>query len=142
MHGTSRHTGGRRRDNAHTQVNMRVPLLLDPLVWNIKLPLHSGGKTFLNLLFVLLTSVLLIMLIALRMIFAVIGTKNQTWSEDSAAIWQAIVTFFKRNGPMMMEMIEEAWYYISQSLATLLWINLLALSLFYWRDNNKDTDAY
>jgi hypothetical protein len=54
-----------------------------------------------------------------------IDTKNQTWSEDSAAIWQAIITFFIRNGPMMMEMIEEAWYYISQSLATLLWINLL-----------------
>jgi hypothetical protein len=58
------------------------------------------------------------MLFALRMIFAVISAKNQTWSEDSAAIWQPIITFFIRNGCMMMEMIEEAWYYISQSLAT------------------------
>jgi hypothetical protein len=107
---------------------MGVPLLPDLLVWNIKLPLHSSGKTFLNVSFVLLTSVLLMMLFALRMILAIIGTKNQIWS-NSAAIWQAIVTFFIRNGPMMMEMIEEAWYYISQSLAPLLWINLFALSL-------------
>jgi hypothetical protein len=42
---------------------------------------------------------------------------------------------------MMMEMIKEAWNYISQSLVPLLWINLLALSLSYWRDNNKDMDA-
>jgi hypothetical protein len=40
---------------------------------------------------------------------------------------------------MMMGTIEEAWYYISWSLAPLLWINLLALSLSYWRD--KDTDS-
>jgi hypothetical protein len=73
------------------------------------------------------------------MILAVIGAKNQIWN-DSAAIWQAII--FIRNGPMMMETIKEAWYYISQSLAPLLWINLFALSLSYWRDNNnKDTDA-
>jgi hypothetical protein len=39
--------GGRGGDNAHTQVNMGVPLLPDPSVWNIKLPLHSGGKIFL-----------------------------------------------------------------------------------------------
>jgi hypothetical protein len=66
--GTSGHTGGRGGDNAHTQVNMEVPLLPDPLVWNIKLPLHSSGKTFLNVPFVFLTSVLLMMLFALRMI--------------------------------------------------------------------------
>jgi hypothetical protein len=51
------------------------------------------------------------MLFALRMILAIIGTKNQIWS-DSAAIWQAIITFFIRNGPMMMETIEKAWFYI------------------------------
>ena len=117
---------------------MGVPLLLDPSVWNVKIPLHSGGKTFLNVPFVLLTSVLLIMLFALRIILAVIGAKNQIWS-DSAAIWQAIITFFIRNGPMMMEMIKEAWNEISQSLVPLLWINLLALSLSYWRDKDKDT---
>jgi hypothetical protein len=79
------------------------------------------------------------MLFALRMILTVIGSKDQIWS-DSAAIWQAIVTFFISNGPIKMKTIEEAWYYISQSLVPLLWINLLALSLSYWRD--KDTDAY
>jgi hypothetical protein len=42
---------------------------------------------------------------------------------------------------MMMEMIEEAWDYIFGSLTPLLWINLFALSLSYWRDNNKDMDA-
>jgi hypothetical protein len=57
------------------------------------------------------------------------------------AILQAIITFFIRNGPMMMQTIKEVWYYISESLVPLLWINLLALSLSYWRDNNKDTDA-
>jgi hypothetical protein len=41
----------------------------------------------------------------------------------------------------MMETIEKAWYYLSQSLAPLLWINLLALSLSYWRDKDEDTDA-
>jgi hypothetical protein len=41
----------------------------------------------------------------------------------------------------MMEMIESMWYYLSQSLAPLLWINLLALSLSYWTDKDKDTDA-
>jgi hypothetical protein len=41
----------------------------------------------------------------------------------------------------MMEMIKSMWYYLSQSLAPLLWINLLALSLSYWRDKDKDTDA-
>jgi hypothetical protein len=45
------------------------------------------------------------------------------------------------NRPIMMETIEKAWYYLSQSLAPLLWINLLALSLSYWRDKDKDTDA-
>jgi hypothetical protein len=80
------------------------------------------------------------MLFALRMILTIIGNKNQIWS-DSAAVWQAIITFFIRNGPMMMQTIKEAWYYISQSLVPLLWINLFALSLSYWRDNNKDTDA-
>jgi hypothetical protein len=72
--------GGSGGDNAHTQVIMGVPFLQDPLVWNIKLPLHSGGKTFLNIPFVLLTSVLLIMLFALRMILAIIDAKNQIWS--------------------------------------------------------------
>jgi hypothetical protein len=41
----------------------------------------------------------------------------------------------------MMETIESMWYYFSRSLAPLLWINLLALSLSYWRDKDKDTDA-
>jgi hypothetical protein len=90
--------------------------------------------------FVLLTSVLLIMLYALRMLLAVIGSKYQIWS-DSAAVWQAVVTLFIRNGPIMMETIKSVWYYLSQSLAPLLWINLLALSLSYWRDKDKDMDA-
>jgi hypothetical protein len=81
------------------------------------------------------------MLFALRMILAIIGAKNQIWS-NSAAIWQPIITFFIRNEPMMMQMIMEAWYYISQSLAPILWINLFALSCSYWRDNNKDTEAH
>jgi hypothetical protein len=38
-------------------------------------------------------------------------------------------------------MIESVWYYLSQSLAPLLWINLLALSLSYWRDKDKDMDT-
>jgi hypothetical protein len=143
-HGTSGHMGGKGGDNAQTQVNMGVPLLQDPSVWHVPLPLHSGDKTFpnipLNVPFVLLTSVLLIMLYALRMLIAVIGTKNQIWS-DSAAVWQAIVTPFITNGPIMMETIEKAWYYLSRSLAPLLWINLLALSLSYWRDKDKDMDA-
>jgi hypothetical protein len=68
-------------------------------------------KTFpnvpLNVPFVLLTSVLLIMLYALRMLLAVIGAKqHQIWSY-SAAVWQAIVTLFIRNGPIMMETIEK-----------------------------------
>ncbi len=121
-HGTSGHMGGKGGDNAQTQVNMGVPLLQDPSVWHVPLPLHSGDKTFpnipLNVPFVLLTSVLLIMLYALRMLIAVIGTKNQIWS-DSAAVW----------------------HYLSRSLAPLLWINLLALSLSYWRDKDKDMDA-
>jgi hypothetical protein len=145
-HGTSRHTGGNGGgDNAQTQVNMGVPLLQDPSVWHIPLPLHSGDKTFpnvsLNVPFVLLTSVLLIVLYALRMLLTVIGTKNQIWS-DSAAVWQAVVTLFIRNGPIMMETIESLWYYLSQSLAPLLWINLLALSLSYWRDKDKDMDTH
>jgi hypothetical protein len=41
----------------------------------------------------------------------------------------------------MMETIEKAWYYLSWSLAPLLWINLLALSFSYWRDKDKDMDA-
>jgi hypothetical protein len=41
----------------------------------------------------------------------------------------------------MMETIEKAYYCLSQSLAPLLWINLLALSLSYWRDKDKATDA-
>jgi hypothetical protein len=54
------------------------------------------------------------MLYALRMLLAVIGTsRNQIWS-DSAAVWQAIVMLFITNGPIMMKMIEEAWYYVSQ----------------------------
>jgi hypothetical protein len=80
------------------------------------------------------------MLYALRMLIAVIGAKNQIWS-DSAAVWQAVVTLFIRNGPIMMEMIESMWYCLSQSLVPLLWINVLALSLSYWRDKDKDTDA-
>jgi hypothetical protein len=85
MHGTSGHTGGKGGgDNAQTQVNMGVPLLKDPSVWHIPLPLRSLDKTFpnisLNVPFVLLTSVLLIMLYALRMLLAVIGAKNQIWS--------------------------------------------------------------
>ena len=80
------------------------------------------------------------MLYALRMLIAIIGAKNQIWS-DSAAVWQAIVTLFITNGPIMMETIEKAWYYISRSLAPLLWINLLSLSLSYWRDKDNDTDA-
>jgi hypothetical protein len=128
-HGTSGHTGGNGGDNAQTQVNMGVP---------------SSDKTFpnvsLNVPFVLLTSVLLIVLYALRMLLAIIGAKNQIWS-DSAAVWQAVVTLFIRNGPIMMETIESMWYYLSRSLAPLLWINLLALSLSYWRDKDKDTDA-
>jgi hypothetical protein len=103
-------------DNAQTQVNMGVPLLQDPLVWHIPLPLHSGDKTFpnvsLNIPFVLLTSVLLIVLYALRMLLPIIGAKNQIWS-DSAAIWQAVVTLFIRDGPIMMEMIKSTWYYLS-----------------------------
>jgi hypothetical protein len=106
-------------DNAQTQVNMAVSLLQDPLVWHVPLPLHSGDKTFPNVScivpFVLLTSVLLIMVYALRMLLAVIGTKNQIWS-DSAAVWQAVVMLFIRNGPIMMETIKsmciislEAW---------------------------------
>jgi hypothetical protein len=95
---------------------MGVPLLQDPSVWHVPLPLHSGDKTFpnvsLNVPFVLLTSVLLIVLYALRMLLAVIGAKNQIWS-DSAAVWQAVVTLFIRNGPIMMETIESAWYYLS-----------------------------
>jgi hypothetical protein len=51
---------------------------------------------------------------------------------------QAIITFFIGNGPMMMQTIKEVWYYTSESLAPIPWINLLALSLCYWRDNNKD----
>jgi hypothetical protein len=64
------------------------------------------------------------------MLLAIIGAKNQIWS-DSAAVWQAVVTLFIRNGPIMMETIKSAWYYLSRSLAPLLWINLLALSLSY-----------
>jgi hypothetical protein len=144
-HGTSGHMGGREGgDNTHTQVNMGVPLLLDPSVWHVALPLNSGDNTFpnipLNVPFALLTPVLLIMLYALRMLVAVIGAKHQIWS-DSAAIWQAIITLFIRNGPIMMETIEKARYYLSRSLAPLLWINLLALSLSYWRDKDKDTDT-
>jgi hypothetical protein len=117
MHGTSGHTGGNGGgDNAQTQVNMGVPLLQDPLVWHVPLPLHSGDKTFpnisLNVPFVLLTSVLLIVLYALRMLLAIIGAKNQIWS-DSAAVWQAVVMLFIRNGPIMMETIESMWYYLS-----------------------------
>jgi hypothetical protein len=41
----------------------------------------------------------------------------------------------------MMETIKSMWYYLSRNLAPLLWINLLALSLSYWRDKDKDTDA-
>jgi hypothetical protein len=41
----------------------------------------------------------------------------------------------------MVETIKSTWYYISQSLVPLLWINLLALSLSYWRDKDKDTDT-
>jgi hypothetical protein len=93
--------GGRGEDNAHTQVNIGVPLLPDPSMRNVELPLHSGDKTFFNVPFVLLTSVLLIMLFALRMIITIIGAKNQIWN-DSASIWQAVITFFIRNGPMMM----------------------------------------
>jgi hypothetical protein len=52
------------------------------------------------------------MLFALRMILAVIGAKNQIGS-NCAAIWQAIITFFISNGPMMMEMIDKVWYYIA-----------------------------
>jgi hypothetical protein len=52
------------------------------------------------------------MLYALRMFLAAIGAKNQIWS-DSAAIWQAVIMLFIRNGPMMMEMIESMWYYLS-----------------------------
>jgi hypothetical protein len=50
-HGTSGHTGGKGGGNAHTQVNLGVPLLPDPLVWNVALPLplHSGNKTFLHI---------------------------------------------------------------------------------------------
>jgi hypothetical protein len=80
-HGTSRHMGGKGGDNAQTQVNMGVPLLQDPSVWHVPLPLHSGDKTFPNVSliipFVLLTFVLLIMLYALRMLLAIIGAKNQ-----------------------------------------------------------------
>jgi hypothetical protein len=43
---------------------------------------------------------------------------------------------FIRNGPIMIEMIKSMWYYLSQSLEPLLWINLLAL-----RDKDKDMDA-
>jgi hypothetical protein len=72
---------------------MGVPLLQDPSVWHVPLPLHSGDKTFpnvsLNVPFVLLTSVLLIVLYALRMLLAIIGAKDQIWS-DSAAIRQAV----------------------------------------------------
>jgi hypothetical protein len=39
------------------------------------------------------------------MLLAIIGAKNQIWS-DSAAVWQAVVTLFIRNGPIMMETIE------------------------------------
>jgi hypothetical protein len=140
-YGTSGHVGGRGGgDNAHTQVNMGVPLLPDPLVWHVTLPLHSSDKTYPNVPFVLLTSVLLIMLYALMMLLAVIGKKHQIWS-DSAAVWQAIITLFIRNGPIMMETIKKAWYYLSCSLTPLLWINLLALSLSYWRDKDKDMDT-
>jgi hypothetical protein len=49
LHGTSGHTGVKGGgDNAQTQVNMGVPLLQDPSVWHIPLPLHSGDKTFPN----------------------------------------------------------------------------------------------
>jgi hypothetical protein len=41
------------------------------------------------------------MLFALRMIITIIGAKSQIWN-DSASIWQAVITFFIRNGPMMM----------------------------------------
>jgi hypothetical protein len=73
--------GGKGGDNAQTQVNMGVPLLQDPSVWHVPLPLHSSDKTFPNVSviipFVLLTFVLLIMLYALRMLLAIIGAKNQ-----------------------------------------------------------------
>jgi hypothetical protein len=46
------------------------------------------------------------------MLLAIIGAKNQIWS-DSAAVWQAVVTLFIRNGPIMMEMIEIMCYYLS-----------------------------
>jgi hypothetical protein len=46
------------------------------------------------------------------MLLTVIGAKNQIWS-DSAAVWQAIVRLFIRNGPIMMETIESMWYYLS-----------------------------
>jgi hypothetical protein len=108
---------------------MGVPLL-DPLVWNIELPLHSGDKTFVNVL-----SVLLMMLFVLRMILTIIRTKDQIWS-NSAAIWQAIVTFFISKGPMMMEMIEEAWYYISQNLAPLPSKYFLITTNLHWRTNH------
>jgi hypothetical protein len=81
-------------------------------MWNIELPLHSGDETFLNVPFVILTSVLLIMMFALRMLLAAIGAKHQIWS-DSAAVWRAIVTLFIRNGYIMMEMIKKAWHYLS-----------------------------
>jgi hypothetical protein len=116
--GTSGHMGGGKGggDNAQTQVNMGVPLLQDPLVWHVPLPLHSHDKTFpnisLNVPFVLLTSVLLIMQYALRMLLAIIGAKNQIWS-DSAAVWEAVVTLFIRNRPIMMEMIKSMGYYLS-----------------------------
>jgi hypothetical protein len=80
------------------------------------------------------------------MLLAIIVAKNQIWS-DSAAIWQAVIMLllhqdrthhdgnnqelFIRNGSVMMETIESMWYYLSQSLKPLLWINLLALSLFF-----------
>jgi hypothetical protein len=40
------------------------------------------------------------------------SAKNQIWS-NSAAVWQAIVMLFITNGPIMMETIEKAWYYLS-----------------------------
>jgi hypothetical protein len=52
------------------------------------------------------------MLYALRMLIAVIGAKNQIWS-NSAAVWQAIVMLFITNGPIMMKTIEKASYYLS-----------------------------
>jgi hypothetical protein len=107
---------------------------------SIQVTRRTFPNVSLNVPFVLLTSVLLIVLYALRMLLAIIGAKNQIWS-DSAAVWQAVVTLFIRNRPIMMETIESVWYYLSRSLAPLLWINLLALSLSYWRDKDKDMDA-